>query len=669
MALSERLALLITANGTQAMSEFQKVGTAASASMATADTSSRRLSASLTRTGIGFVTMGGLAAFGMYKAAQAASEQVEAQNKVQEVFRESSSTVEDWANKQASSFGISEEGALNYAGALGSAMVAQGVADQSAADMSVSLVELAADMASFNDQDPTLMLQKIQSAMAGQPRPLLAYGAALTATNVEQFAFNNGIAAQGEELTTQQKILARYGLLMEQTSRQQGDFQRTLGESAPNQIRVLSAEWDNLVSTLGMSALPVLMQVTQGLNGMMSAVGAADAVTGGMLGTLMTWGAVGAVAVGGILLISGQVLKLKATFHVLQAAMAATRVGAMMLTPAFARVGAAMSVIALAAYANSLNEVTLELDGISEASDDAVAGMAAGWENMPDWVSESDKLATFRESAESNIVAAERFGEAWAAAGGPAEDIDRILREVAEASSATADEQDGAAEATARLAGEFDEGAAAANAQAEALDELMGRIDEYADRLMSVPEAADALEGSFNDLYGSIMENGTVWAGSSAAALDNRAALRDVVASHIELIGKMNENGASQGRMQARTRQTVDRLREARDAGLITGQQFQNLKRQVENVPGVKRIDVSSNVSAVAGEFRALAGAIRDAAQAAYGAEANRAANTNAAQQERAAPSRGSGESGPRRAPFRGSKNRVQPVIVVGGMN
>ena len=202
------------------------------------------------------------------------------------------------------------------------------------------------------------------------------------------------------------------------------------------------------------------------------------------------------------------------------------------------------------------------------------------------------------QAAEQDIVAAENLGNAMKELGLDAGRVDDILRSTAEANVAQAANAEEAAGANERLAGGLDEGASAANAQAEAIDELMGEIDAYLGRLQSVPEAADTLAGSFNDLFATVVENGAVWQGNSEAALENRAALREVVSSHVDLIGRMVENGASQQRLNSRTNETIGRLRASRDAGQITQEQFARLSREIRNVPGA----VHTNVEVTGGE-------------------------------------------------------------------
>ena len=61
----------------------------------------------------------------------------------------------------------------------------------------------------------------------------------------------------GAEMTEQQKVQARYSLLMKQTNQTAGDFANTSDQLA-NRQRILSARWDNARAQLGTALLPML---------------------------------------------------------------------------------------------------------------------------------------------------------------------------------------------------------------------------------------------------------------------------------------------------------------------------------------------------------------------------------------------------------------------------
>jgi hypothetical protein len=125
--------------------------------------------------------------------------------------------------------------------------------------MSDTLVRLAADMASFNNLDPSEVLDKLRSGLAGQVRSLRTLGVFLDDARLKEEAYATGLVAVGSDLTAAQKIQVRYNLILKDTARQQGDFARTLGVSLPNQARVLNATMEDLSATIGKDLLPVFL--------------------------------------------------------------------------------------------------------------------------------------------------------------------------------------------------------------------------------------------------------------------------------------------------------------------------------------------------------------------------------------------------------------------------
>jgi hypothetical protein len=189
---------------------------------------------------------------------KAASDQVESLNKAKVVFGDASESVIRFSDNSAKSFGISKAAALEAAGGFGAMLQTAGLAEDASADMSVTMVKLAGDMASFNNQDPSEMLERLRSGLAGEAEPLRKFGVFLSEARVQTEAVNLGLAKQGEALTEAQKVQARYSLILQDTNKQQGDFGRTLGESLPNQIRVAKAEFVDLQAELGTALLPAL---------------------------------------------------------------------------------------------------------------------------------------------------------------------------------------------------------------------------------------------------------------------------------------------------------------------------------------------------------------------------------------------------------------------------
>ncbi len=114
-----------------------------------------------------------------------------------------------------------------------------------------------ADFASVFNLNVNDALGIFQSGLAGETEPLRKFGIDLSAAAVQAFAVENGIAKAGKEMTEQEKVQARYGLLMQATAKTQGDFANT-SDGLANQQRILGAQMTELQITVGNLLLPVL---------------------------------------------------------------------------------------------------------------------------------------------------------------------------------------------------------------------------------------------------------------------------------------------------------------------------------------------------------------------------------------------------------------------------
>ena len=111
-------------------------------------------------------------------------------------------------------------------------LTSMGLTSQEAFGMSKAMTALAFDMSSFFNIKPEEAFQKLQAGITGEVEPLKRLGVLVSATRVEMFALEKGIIQEGEALTENQKIMARFGLIMEGTRDAQGDLGNTMGSLA-----------------------------------------------------------------------------------------------------------------------------------------------------------------------------------------------------------------------------------------------------------------------------------------------------------------------------------------------------------------------------------------------------------------------------------------------------
>lgn len=121
-----------------------------------------------------------------------------------------------------------------------------------------------ADFASVFNLEVGDALGLFQSGLAGETEPLRKFGIDLSAATVEAYAYANGIGEVGKPLTEAQKQQARYGALLEQTDKVQGDFANT-SDSLANAQRILGANFENVQATVGGPLLNAFANLTTAL--------------------------------------------------------------------------------------------------------------------------------------------------------------------------------------------------------------------------------------------------------------------------------------------------------------------------------------------------------------------------------------------------------------------
>ncbi len=307
---SEVISILIKADGASARRELEKVGATAKREMDKADKATRNWSATFTKTGAQLVGAAAVGAVGLYKLGTVASDLGESMNKSTVIFDEASASVEAFADS-ASKIGLSKRAALDAASGFGTLFVGVGKSEREAAEFSTTLTGLAADLASFNNTSVDDAVLALGAGLRGEAEPLRRFGVLLDEATLKQKALELGlISTTTGPLSQAVKVQASYAAILEQTTKQQGDFGRT-SDSLANQQRKLSAEWENLQAQLGTGVLPLLTQVTGSLSGVLQTVTGLPDPVKKVAGSLAGIAVVSAAAGGAMLLAAGQARRLR----------------------------------------------------------------------------------------------------------------------------------------------------------------------------------------------------------------------------------------------------------------------------------------------------------------------------------------------------------------------
>lgn len=205
---------------------------------------------------IGATAVGG---FG-YLTAGMASDLAESMSKVDVVFGTNSNAIKMWADDAALNMGMSKENALAAAGTFGNLFVSMKIGAGPTKDMSKGIVELAGDLASFNNLDPTEVLDKLRAGLVGETEPLRALGVNISAVATEAKAMELGFEKVDGQLSAAAKAQANYAIIMEQTATAQGDFART-SDGMANQQRILSATVSDSMASIGAAFMPIFVEI------------------------------------------------------------------------------------------------------------------------------------------------------------------------------------------------------------------------------------------------------------------------------------------------------------------------------------------------------------------------------------------------------------------------
>jgi hypothetical protein len=216
----------------------------------------------------GATVLAGAAVGGLFlRSISAANDLNETISKSAVVFGAANDKVLALGETASTALGLSKEAAIGAAATYGNLFVSMGLAQAKSADMSVALVNLAADLASFNNIDPAEALEKLRAGLTGESEPLKTLGVNINEALIKQKALDLGLVKleKGQKkytgtLPAAAKAQAAYALIFEQTKTAQGDATRT-GEQFAGQTRKLAAVWTDAKAAFAGAALPGLAKI------------------------------------------------------------------------------------------------------------------------------------------------------------------------------------------------------------------------------------------------------------------------------------------------------------------------------------------------------------------------------------------------------------------------
>lgn len=198
-------------------------------------------------------------------AIKMASDYEESINKVDVAFKDNSKEVKAWAKTTLRAFGIAEGTALDMAALFGDMGTSMGIATDTAAELSMNMVGLAGDLASFKNIGIDQAMTALNGVFTGETESLKRLGVVMTEENLKMFALSQGIQKNIKDMTQAEKVNLRYAFVMNQTKNAQGDFARTQGGAA-NQMRIFQESLKELGVVFGQVLLPYFTKIITKIN-------------------------------------------------------------------------------------------------------------------------------------------------------------------------------------------------------------------------------------------------------------------------------------------------------------------------------------------------------------------------------------------------------------------
>lgn len=203
------------------------------------------------------------------------SDMQEAINKVEVAFGGAADSVKEWSSTTLNSIGLAQGTALDMAALFGDMATSMGYSQDAAAQMSMALVNLAADLASFKNIGIDQASTALKSIFTGETESLKELGVVMTQANLEAYALAEGYTTAYTAMDQAQQVAVRYQYVLANTQNAQGNFART-SDSTANQLRIFRESLKEAAATAGDELLPVITPIIGKLNELIQTFGDLD---------------------------------------------------------------------------------------------------------------------------------------------------------------------------------------------------------------------------------------------------------------------------------------------------------------------------------------------------------------------------------------------------------
>lgn len=206
---------------------------------------------------LGALTVGA-AAKGLLSLATAASDAEQAAGGVEAVFGAAANVIDRFASQSAQAAGIASTSARTLTSQIGGLLQGFDFTQQEAAETSVVIAQLGADLAATFGGRPEEAVQALGGALRGEFNPLERFGVSLNIAQINAFALERGMANSTAEIDLATRAQAALTLIMERTANAQGQFGRE-SETAAGALAIAQAQAKNLATEAGQHLTPAFL--------------------------------------------------------------------------------------------------------------------------------------------------------------------------------------------------------------------------------------------------------------------------------------------------------------------------------------------------------------------------------------------------------------------------
>ena len=235
------------------------------------------------------------------KSFEAAASIQDAMGAADQIFKNASGTMKNWANELPTYYGIARGEALEYSNMMGSMLQnIGGLSEDMAAKQAQDLIQLAGDLTAMYGGTTADAVRALTGSLKGNNTMLDNYGMVATEAMISTKALEMGLIKEGQQMDSNSKQAATLALIMEQSSAAQGQAAREAG-GASGTIRAFGTEMKNLSIQIGEVLIPIFLPFIAKIKELVTMFSGLDE---NQKKIIVTFGLV-AAAIGPILLIVG----------------------------------------------------------------------------------------------------------------------------------------------------------------------------------------------------------------------------------------------------------------------------------------------------------------------------------------------------------------------------